>query len=76
MGGRAIKRRDASLIFGNAAVAGYFAKAFKIDWERSNQIKPKRLVKTETVVRGASPAPHPPPGYRRMRLADLLKEEG
>lgn len=66
--------RDASLIFDNADIAGYYAQAFEIDWERSNPIKPKRFVKTEAVIREAVGAA-PPVGFRRMRLSDLLKEE-
>lgn len=66
--------RDASLIFDNADIAGYYAQAFEIDWERSNPIKPKRFVKKEAVIREAVGAA-PPVGFRRMRLLDLLKEE-
>jgi phosphatidylserine/phosphatidylglycerophosphate/cardiolipin synthase-like enzyme len=64
--------RDASLIFDDQEIAGYYAKAFEIDWARSNQIKPKRLVK-ETAVQEAVGAV-PPQGFRRVRLAELLKE--
>jgi phosphatidylserine/phosphatidylglycerophosphate/cardiolipin synthase-like enzyme len=66
--------RDASLIFDNADIAAYYAEAFEIDWARANPIRPKRFVKTEGVVREAVGAA-PPPGYRRVRLSDLLKEE-
>lgn len=66
--------RDASLIFDNADIAGYFAQAFEIDWDRSNPIAPKRFVKQPAVVREAVGAA-PPPGFERKRLSEVLKEE-
>jgi PLD-like domain len=69
--------RDASLIFDHAGLAGYFAEAFEIDWARANPIRPKKFVKKkkeDAVVREAVGAA-PPPGFRRIRLADLLKED-
>ena len=67
--------RDASLIFDDEDIAAYYTEAFEIDWERANPIKPKRFVKkTEAVMREAV-GDQPPPGYRRVRLADLLKED-
>jgi phosphatidylserine/phosphatidylglycerophosphate/cardiolipin synthase-like enzyme len=67
--------RDASLIFDDQGIAEYFAEAFEIDWERANPIKPKKYVKTkkETVVEAVGAAP--PPGYRRVRLSELRKED-
>jgi phosphatidylserine/phosphatidylglycerophosphate/cardiolipin synthase-like enzyme len=66
--------RDASLIFDDERIAGYYAQAFEIDWARANPVRPKRFVKTEAVVLEAVGSV-PPPGYRRVRLSDLLKEE-
>lgn len=66
--------RDASLIFDNAGIAGYFAEAFAIDWDRSNPITPKRFVKAPRAVREAIGAA-PPPGFERKRLSEVLKEE-
>jgi Trypsin-like peptidase domain/PLD-like domain len=66
--------RDASLIFDDEGIAEYYTAAFEIDWERSNPIKPKRFVKREAVVQEAVGA-EPPPGFRRVRLSDLLKED-
>lgn len=64
--------RDASLLFDDDDIAAYYAKAFEIDWERANPIAAKRYVKEEGVLRAIGEAP---PGYRRVRLADLLKEQ-
>jgi phosphatidylserine/phosphatidylglycerophosphate/cardiolipin synthase-like enzyme len=68
--------RDASLIFDDQEIAGYYAEAFKIDWQRANPIRPKRFVKKkgETVIREAVGA-EAPPGFRRVRLSELLKED-
>lgn len=64
--------RDASLLFESAEIAEYYTEAFEIDWARANPIKPKRYVKEEGVPRAIGEAP---PGYRRVRLADLVKEQ-
>jgi phosphatidylserine/phosphatidylglycerophosphate/cardiolipin synthase-like enzyme len=64
--------RDASLIFDDGEVASYYADAFEIDWARANPIKPKRFVRSEAVLEALGV--EPPPGYRRMRLSELLKE--
>jgi phosphatidylserine/phosphatidylglycerophosphate/cardiolipin synthase-like enzyme len=66
--------RDASLVFDDKRVAEYYAEAFEIDWERSREIKPRRFVKPEAVVREAVGA-EPPPGYVRVRLSDWLKDD-
>jgi phosphatidylserine/phosphatidylglycerophosphate/cardiolipin synthase-like enzyme len=68
--------RDASLIFDDEEIAGYYAEAFEIDWARANPIRPKRFVKRadEAVVREAVGAA-PPPGFQRVRLSELLKED-
>jgi hypothetical protein len=67
--------RDASLIFDDERIAAYYTEAFEIDWERANPIRPRRFVKEEMVIREAVGA-KPPAGYRRVRLSELLKEDG
>jgi phosphatidylserine/phosphatidylglycerophosphate/cardiolipin synthase-like enzyme len=64
--------RDASLIFDDPAIAGYFARAFEIDWARANPIAPKRHKKEGVLEAVGAEAP---PGYRRVRLSQLVKEE-
>lgn len=64
--------RDASLLFDNADIAAYFADAFEIDWARAKPINPKQYVKQEGVLRAIGEAP---PGYRRVRLSDLVNEQ-
>jgi phosphatidylserine/phosphatidylglycerophosphate/cardiolipin synthase-like enzyme len=61
--------RDASLLFDDAEVAGYYAQAFEIDWERSNPIRPKKYVKEA----GLAEAPGGVAGaaFRRVPLADF-----
>jgi V8-like Glu-specific endopeptidase len=66
--------RDASLIFDDSEIAGYYAEAFEIDWARANPIKAKRFVIPEAVMLEAV-GDEPPAGYRRVRLSDLLKED-
>lgn len=66
--------RDASLLFDDEQVAEYYARAFEIDWARSNPIRPKRFVKPEAVVFEAT-GDGPPPGFRRVRLSDLVKDD-
>jgi phosphatidylserine/phosphatidylglycerophosphate/cardiolipin synthase-like enzyme len=66
--------RDASLIFDDPRIAGYFAQAFAIDWDRANPIRPRQFVRREAVIMEAVGA-EPPPGFRRIRLSELLKED-
>jgi phosphatidylserine/phosphatidylglycerophosphate/cardiolipin synthase-like enzyme len=69
--------RDASLIFENEKLAGYFADAFQIDWDRADRIKPKKFVKKPKEEEGAVlvfsdlEAPERP-GYRRIPLSDWM----
>jgi phosphatidylserine/phosphatidylglycerophosphate/cardiolipin synthase-like enzyme len=67
--------RDASLLFDHAGIAGYYAEAFEIDWQRANPIRPKKFVQTESAILEAAGS-EPPAGYRRVRLSELLDEEG
>jgi PLD-like domain/Trypsin-like peptidase domain len=66
--------RDASLIVDDEEIARYFTQAFEIDWERANPIRPKRFVRPEAVIQEAV-GTAPPPGFRRVRLSDLLRED-
>jgi len=66
--------RDASLLFDDEEIARYYAEAFEIDWNRANPVRSKRFVKTEAVVLEAV-GDAPPPGFQRVRLSDLLKDE-
>jgi phosphatidylserine/phosphatidylglycerophosphate/cardiolipin synthase-like enzyme len=66
--------RDASLIFDDEEIAGYYATAFEIDWERASPVRPRRFVRPEALVREAVGAA-PPPGYRRVRLSEWLGDD-
>ena len=65
--------RDASLIFDDEEVAGYYTEAFEIDWDRANPVRPKRFIREAAVLEAVGDAP--PPGFRRVRLSELLKED-
>jgi hypothetical protein len=67
--------RDASLLFDDAEIAGYYTEAFEIDWSRARAITPKKYVKTEAVYLETSADAPPREGYRRVRLSDLLRED-
>lgn len=64
--------RDASLLFDHEGIATYYAEAFEIDWARASRLTPKRYVKPEGVLGAIGEAP---PGYRRVLLTDLAKEQ-
>ena len=64
--------RDASLIFDNAGIAGYFAEAFEIDWLRAGRIRPREF-RRESIREAVGDAP--PPGFMRLPLSELLKDE-
>jgi phosphatidylserine/phosphatidylglycerophosphate/cardiolipin synthase-like enzyme len=66
--------RDASLIFDDEEIAGYYADAFEIDWNRANRLKPKKFVKPESVILEAV-GDAPPPGFRRVPLSELLTDD-
>ncbi|WP_192180306.1 phospholipase D-like domain-containing protein [Mesorhizobium amorphae] len=42
--------RDASLIFDDREISGYFAEAFLIDWDRSSPVQPRKSAKAETIL--------------------------
>jgi len=66
--------RDASLMFEDQEIAAHYAEAFEIDWARSNPIRPRKFERKKTVVQEAV-GDAPPPGFRRVRLSELLKNE-
>lgn len=63
------QNRDASLLFDNEKIAGYFLEAFEIDWQRARP--PSQIQLEKPVLRAEGPAP--PPGYVRMTLAAYLE---
>lgn len=65
--------RDASLLFDDEEVAGYYAGAFEVDWDRSNPVRPRRFTPEAAVLETVGDAP--PPGYRRVRLSDWLADD-
>lgn len=65
--------RDASLLFDNPSVAAYYAKAFEIDWARSNPIKPKKFVKPEGVSLEAAGL-FVPAAYERVALSGFTDD--
>jgi hypothetical protein len=67
--------RDASLIFDDEEIAGYYAQAFEIDWARADPIKSREFVKRKEAVVQEAVGTAPPPGFRRVRLSELLKED-
>ncbi len=60
--------RDASLLFNDAGIAGYYARAFDIDWNRATPVRPKRYVKPEGVAVESAVFP-----FERIPLARLQK---
>ena len=62
--------RDASLLFDDRCIAGYYAEVFEVDWARAC-----RLTDRQPPTRGparVAEGPAPPPGFRRMPLAQFL----
>ncbi|MER9133263.1 phospholipase D-like domain-containing protein [Mesorhizobium sp. M0768] len=66
--------RDASLIFDDTDIAGYFLGAFEIDWRRAS-----RLADTSAAAAVSAHAPRlavgeaPPAGHMRMTLSEYLE---
>lgn len=58
--------RDASLLFDDGEVAGYFLKAFEIDWARARPAASAGLERPVLLARGDQP----PPGYVRMPVSE------
>lgn len=71
-GGGVTLNRDASLLFDDAEIAGYYRDVFVLDWNRaSKSIIPEAAV-TEA-PRLADPATPVPPGFERMTLEEFLE---
>jgi len=64
--------RDASLLFDDQEIAGYYAQVFEEDWRRATEL-------TIPAPGGSPPAarlaegPAPPPGFRRISLGEFLE---
>jgi phosphatidylserine/phosphatidylglycerophosphate/cardiolipin synthase-like enzyme len=71
-GGGVTLNRDASLLFDDADVAGYFREAFEIDWERASlpMIPESAIAETPRLADPDSPVP---PGFRRLTLEEFLE---
>lgn len=70
------ENRDASLIFEDEEVAGYFLDAFNIDWERAPSMKREGAefgVPSDLGARLAHATDPVPPGFRRIPLDDYLE---
>ena len=44
-----------------------------LDWQRANKVKPKKFVKETVMLEAVGDAP--PPGFVRVRLSDLMKDD-
>ncbi|WP_292452783.1 phospholipase D-like domain-containing protein [Mesorhizobium sp.] len=67
--------RDASIIFNEPRLAGYFGEAFEVDWDRAGGVKEKRFVREmpELVLR-ADEAVAIPAGFALKPLSEVLSE--
>jgi phosphatidylserine/phosphatidylglycerophosphate/cardiolipin synthase-like enzyme len=67
--------RDASVIFNDRRLAGYFVEAFEVDWDRANPVTAKRYVREmpELLVAGAETAAVPA-GFELKPLREVLGE--
>lgn len=65
--------RDASLLFDHEGIAGYYAQAFEIDWDRARPIRPRKFVETEAVGLQAGGVLRSM-AYRRMPLSELVSD--
>jgi len=63
--------RDASLLFDDEEVAGYYTDAFEIDWNRANPVRPKRFIREAVVLEAVGDVP--PPGFQRVPLSELIQ---
>ncbi|MEO1159714.1 MAG: phospholipase D-like domain-containing protein, partial [Pseudomonadota bacterium] len=65
--------RDASLIFDDSKIAGYFLQAFERDWARARQLTVPEAIVAESprIAFRDSPVPG---GFRRMRLENYLDD--
>lgn len=70
-GGGVTSNRDASLLFDDAEIAGYYRDVFEVDWTRA-----KDPIIRESVVREApriAVGDRPAPGFRRISLTEFLE---
>jgi hypothetical protein len=67
--------RDASLIFNEPRLAGYFGEAFDIDWERSTPVAARRFVpRMPELVAGVPEAAAVPAGFVLKPLSEVLSD--
>ncbi|SMH62587.1 phospholipase D-like domain-containing protein [Azospirillum agricola] len=65
--------RDASVIFHDRRIAGYFAEAFEIDWDRSNRVPVKRFVREmPEILSFVGEAASPPSGFALRPLDEAM----
>lgn len=64
--------RDASLIIDNLEAAAYFANVFEVDWKRASKLTQPQAAPSNEAARLATGSA-PPPGFRRVPLADLVE---
>jgi hypothetical protein len=67
--------RDASLIFNEPRLAGYFGEAFEIDWDRAARVSAKRFTpEMPELVTGSLEMAALPAGFTVKPLSDVLGE--
>ncbi|MBY3214308.1 hypothetical protein HFO21_07960 [Rhizobium laguerreae] len=67
--------RDASIIFNEQRLAGYFGEAFEIDWDRANPVTAKRFVREmPELVTGGQETAAAPAGFALKPLSEILGE--
>lgn len=64
--------RDASLLFEDAEISGYYREAFEIDWTRARGLRFNNR-RSESAARIAT-TPVPPPGFRRMLVDEFIED--
>jgi len=70
--GGSLFNRDASLLVRSPKVAAFFEKIFLFDWDNLTHNDADERVGG---IRRARPGEETPPGFRRMRLSELLGED-
>lgn len=65
--------RDASIIFNEQRLAGYFGEAFEVDWDRAGRVTAKRFVREMPELVGAGEeAAAVPAGFALRPLSEVL----
>ena len=65
--------RDASLIFNEPRLAGYYGEAFEIDWDRATRVTAKRFMpKMPELVDGTVETAAAPAGFVLKPLSEVL----